>query len=346
MSVFKVKSRDLWASKWREDGKQRVKYFNTEAEAASFESDRLAAKAGSDDRVTLIELVVLFYRNNPSKNEHTKKNVLYFLCGHDDTSGRHTEGAGEFLANKYADSLNRRDLELMRDNMRVKNPKVSNATINKYQAYLRGVLSWGVEQDLIAINPWQYKRLKHVKPPVIVRMPALMNIYGELPEYMQWAVKTALCLVVRPGLVELFGLLWSNFDWRRGLVYVKQGKTGEIKTVYPPATYMAEAYQRYHDDTANGIPYVCHRNGRRVLSYRQAWDNACKRANESMRFYDIRHVSITEMLAQGADLASVAAQAGHSSIETTAKNYAHVTPRGQIHAATLIPMLPENDGKK
>ena len=174
-------------------------------------------------------------------------------------------------------------------------------------------------------------------------MPALLNIYRELPEYMQWAVKTALCLVVRPGLVELFGLLWSSFDWRRGLVYVKQGKTGEIKTVYPPAAYMKEAYRRYQHDTANGIPYVCHRNGRKVLSYRQAWENACKRTNEQMRFYDIRHVSITEMLAQGADLAAVAAQAGHSSIETTAKNYAHVTPRGQMHASTLIPLLPETD---
>ena len=147
MSVFKVKNRGLWAAKWRESGKQCVKYFGTEAEAISFESDRLAAKASGDDRITLIELVVLFYRNNPSKNEHTKKNVLYFLCGHD-VGGKHIEGAGEFLANKYADSLNRRDLELMRDNIRMKNPKVSNATINKYQAYLRGILSWGVEQDL------------------------------------------------------------------------------------------------------------------------------------------------------------------------------------------------------
>ena len=76
----------------------------------------------------------------------------------------------------------------------------------------------------------------------------------------------------------------------------------------------------------------------RVL--KEVWKSACNRAGVSMRLYDIRHISITEMLAQGADLASVAAQAGHSSIETTAKNYAHVTPKGQRHAASLIPELP------
>ena len=43
--------------------------------------------------------------------------------------------------------------------------------------------------------------------------------------------------------------------------------------------------------------------------------------------------------AAGADLAAVAAQMGHSSIQTTATTYAHVTPGGQSRAAELMPPL-------
>lgn len=337
MSIYRVKSRDLWAVKWREEGKQRVRYFKTEQEARAAEAERLD-RQNDDSRPTLGELVMEFYQHNPH-NEHTRRNVVYFLAGYD-ANGTHVEGAGEFLRDRYAETLTRRDLERMRENMRLKNPAVSNATINKYQAYIKGILSWAVEQERIPVHPWRFKLLKHVKKPVHVNVDALFRVYQELPDFMQWAVKTALCLVLRPGLVELFNLRWDAFDWRRGIVYIRQGKTGNVKTVYPPQPYMQEAHARFIEDMRRGIPFVCHKNGRRILSYKEVWKAACRRAGVTMRFYDIRHVSITEMLAQGADLASVAAQAGHSSIETTAKNYAHVTPGGQKHAASLIPALP------
>lgn len=337
MGVFRVKSRDLWAVKWREDGRQRVLYYKTEQEARAAEAERLAAQ-DTDPRPTVGELVVAFYRHNP-RHERTKRNVVYFLAGYE-KDGKHIEGPGEFLRDRYAETLTRRDLEMMRDNMRARNPRVTNATINKYQAYLKGIFSWAVEQELLPFHPWRFKLLKHIKTPVHVSVDSLTRIYQELPDYMQWAVKTALCLVLRPGLVELFGLRWEAFDWRLGIVYIQQGKTGQIKTVYPPAAYMQEALARFREDMRSGIPYVCHRRGQKVLSYKEVWKSACNRAGVSMRLYDIRHISITEMLAQGADLASVAAQAGHSSIETTAKNYAHVTPKGQRHAASLIPELP------
>ena len=76
--------------------------------------------------------------------------------------------------------------------------------------------------------------------------------------------------------------------------------------------------------------------------YRSAWDRAKKRAGfagRCIRPYDIRHAAASEMLAAGADLAAVAAQMGHSSIQTTATTYAHVTPGGQSRAAELMPPL-------
>ena len=54
----------------------------------------------------------------------------------------------------------------------------------------------------------------------------------------------------------------------------------------------------------------------------------------------------SEMLAAGADLAAVAAQMGHASIQTTATTYAHVTPGGQKCAADLLPSLVQFGAEK
>lgn len=52
------------------------------------------------------------------------------------------------------------------------------------------------------------------------------------------------------------------------------------------------------------------------------------------------------MLANGADLAAVAAQLGHASVATTGATYAHVTPMGQAHAAEALPEFDPSEGKK
>lgn len=122
-------------------------------------------------------------------------------------------------------------------------------------------------------------------------------------------------------------------------MHIRQGKSGKLKTVVPSPTYLEEAYIRYVEDKKKGISLVCHREGRKILSYRTAWLSACKRAGVKMRPYDIRHIVATEMLAGGADLAAVAAQLGHSIIATTGSTYAHVTPGSQAKAAILMPSI-------
>ncbi|MDE5831986.1 MAG: tyrosine-type recombinase/integrase [Desulfovibrio sp.] len=177
-------------------------------------------------------------------------------------------------------------------------------------------------------------------------MEDLKKLYPHLPGYLQWAVKTAFFLALRPGLVELFGLTWDAFNWRRGIVVIRQGKSGRIKTVVPHPAYMTEAKMRYEADMKAGIPLVCHRGGSKVLSFRPAWLNACKKAGVVMRPYDIRHIAATEMLARGADLAAVAARLVHTNVAATGAFYAHVTAGSQSRAAALMPSLDEEKDEK
>ena len=162
-----------------------------------------------------------------------------------------------------------------------------------------------------------------------------------LPIRAQIAANSAANLF--PGHVELFGLRWDAFDFRRRQVVITQGKSGKPKTVIiRNDAYLREAALRCACDQRQGIMLVCHYgDGRPVRSYRRAWETACRRAGVSMRFYDVRHIAATVMLGEGADLAAVAAQLGHQSVATTGAIYAHVTPTGQAHAAELMPSLDE-----
>lgn len=217
---------------------------------------------------------------------------------------------------------------------------VSNSTINKYHAYISAILAWGASEELIVRHPWRdFKRLKAVKPQISTSMDDLKRVYTQLPDYLKWAVETAFFLCLRPGQVELFGLMWTSFDWGRCIVHVKQGKSGLYKTVVPNRAYMLKARMRYEEDSRHGIIYVCHRAGKAIHNYQTAWRNACVRAGVKMRPYDIRHNAASILLENGADLAAVAAQLGHSSVATTGASYAHVTAGSQARAAELMPNL-------
>lgn len=243
------------------------------------------------------------------------------------------------MRDKYADALSRQDLERMREGFRVRG--VTNNTINKHQAYLHAILSWGAEQELIQRNPWRdFKRLPVHKAVISTSLEDLQKVYFASPPWLQWAIKTMYALTIRPGQVELLGLLWTSFDWRRGSVQVRQSKSKRIKVVFPPASYLEEARTRYEEDTASGIAHVCHRDGKRVHSCHDTWKYAIFRAGVAhFPMYHIRHIAVSEALARGADLAAVAAQAGHSSIATTSGFYAHVIAGAQQRAASLMPSI-------
>lgn len=342
MSVNYHKARDCWRCVWVEKGKKRYRYFSTEDEARSFDGHLSAKKAGSKEVLTLGELMVLYFRAN-NIHHKTKKNIVYFLAGHE-RNGRHVAGAGEFLRDRFAERLNRSDLETMRSVLRKRN--VSNNTINKYQAYIRSILAWGVDEQLISSNPWrEFRRLKVDRPLIRTSLSDILMIYKAAPGWLQWAILTAYALSLRPGIVELFSLRWDSFFFNYGFVRFRQGKSGQLKTVYPPDWYLSLAHDRFRQDSKRGVFWVCHRDGRRVLSYVGAWRRAVKDAGLSgIRFYDIRHVAASEMLAAGADLSAVAAQLGHSTPQTTASTYIHSLPVAQRRAASLL-VLPDSLSK-
>ena len=339
MSVYQCKTgkhQGKWVCKYKNpEGKWTVKYCVSEEVARQKELETLPER-DREVPYSLGDLAVLYYQAIPH-HQHTVSIVVRCLCGYE-KKGQHVKGAGEFLCYKPVDELTRRDLETLRQNLR--NNGAGNNTLNHYQAYLKAIMTWAVDQELIQRNPWSnFKRLPVQRPEVAVSYEAVKKVYLAAPQWLQWAIKTAYCLCLRPGFVELFGLKWTAFNWSKGFVCIRQGKSGKFKTVFPPTPYLTEAKERYKTDLANGVEFVCHKNGKRVNAYGYDWTKAARTAGVKLRFYDVRHLAASEMLANGADLAAVAAQMGHSSVAMTGQYYAHVMAGAQQRAAQSLPLM-------
>lgn len=184
MGVQFYSPRNNWCVQWQENGVRRKRYFKTEQEAHAFERERLEQKEGPR-QLTLGELVALYFRSNPDKHPKTRKNIAYFFAGHEDRkTGKHIEGTGEFLRDKYAERLDRSDLETMREAFRARG--TSNATMNKYQKYIHAILAWGADQELVASNPW--RDFKYLKAQRRIISTTLCDFQMILPHCPDWLV--------------------------------------------------------------------------------------------------------------------------------------------------------------
>jgi len=308
-----------------------------EAEAKAFDAEAKYDES-ENSRPTLLECVLAYVKEVPHA-EHTSRHYEWLVVGYDRKDGTHAEGPAEFLADKFADVLDKRDLYAYRDRYRARG--ASDATVRIGEQQLKAALNWCADEELIPENPWGRHRCRPVRHESRQgSMEDFSRIYAVLPEWMQWACRTALALCLRPGVVELFRLQWSAFNWEAGTVAVHMGKVDALKTVYAPEAYMAEARMRYEADGKAPGAYVCRgRDGRTVAQdcYYAAWRKACRLAGVKIAFYALRHIAASQMLAGGADLAAVAAQLGHRDLTTTGRYYAHALPQAQRAAARALP---------
>lgn len=320
-------------------GQWRQRSFKSEADARRFD-DEMSYEAQAATPMTLRECVVAYALAHPALVETTRARFSYLVNGRKRKDETHAEGPAEFLADKYCKELDRRDLENMRAAMVQRGNKP--ATVNLYVAYLRAALNWAAREDLIEENPWgKYRNLpvgrkKHRDGT----LEDFRKVYDALPPWAQWVCRTCLALCLRPGRAELCALTWAAFDWHARRVSVYMSKVREEKTVYPPESYLAEAWERYQAPRRHEFVCMGARGGR--LSYKSwasTWYRACDSAGVKIAPYAMRHIAASMMLAGGADMAAVAAQLGHANITTTAEFYTHAVASAQRRAAAVNPLV-------
>lgn len=330
-----VKYKDATTGQWKQ------RQFKTQSEAEEF--DGQAKQAVEMQQALSLRECVVAYIQDHELSESRINLFLRLVNGHNNKkTGAHFTGPAEHLADRYAETLTRQDLESVRSRLRADGIKIT--TINLYIGILKTVLSWCASEDLIGENPWQkYKSLRGGRTtPRDGTLEDFKAMYPYLPSWMQWASITALALCLRPGVKELFSLKWDAFDWRNDKVCVFMPKVREEKNILAPSWYIALARPRYEEAQTKGAILVCPGpHGCMVTHsrYTLAWTKACTMAGVSMPMYALRHIAASQMHAAGIDVASIAAMLGHKDIKTTFDSYIHALESSKSRAAAALPDL-------
>ncbi len=267
MSVHQRKD-GYWFVKYKNNGKWTTKSFGKdgEAQARDFDSELKKALARAENQVpTLAELADHYFESVADRlSQQTRKDMVRYLAN-----------ACKSFIEKPCDKISRRDLEAMR--LRLKHLKAS--TINRAFTYIKAILNWGVEQELILRNPWQgASKLKEEPFVVSTTVDDFRKIMEHAAPHLKWAMEVSLNLALRPGKVELLQLKWDSFKWRSGYVEIVQGKNAGLKRVSLQKSFMERAKLRYEQDKAANIPWVIHYNGRNINSLKTAWTTAKEKA--------------------------------------------------------------------
>jgi len=249
-------------------------------------------------------------------------------------------------------------------------------TVQLAHLRLQQALSLAVQWNIIARNPCdlvtpprtQRKELRTWNREDVRRFldAATSDVYAPL-----WEI--ALATGMRRG--ELLGLRWQDVDLTRGTLTIQQAVTllndkaiiqqpksaASRRTVRLPAHCIA-ALQAQKDRRAFGTPQRTSSDDARDLVFTNTTGGIIhprnlirnfalimeqeekRRVAETpdatplprIRFHDLRHTYATLSLSGGADIKTVSARLGHSSIAITGDVYMHVTPQMDERATAVI----------
>lgn len=239
-----------------------------------------------------------------------------------------------------------------------KEGKLSPTSIRRHYALLHLLLAQAVYQDIIPVNPADQiepPRENYVEPRVInqTQLDKLVNhIWTSEPLHIQVAALLTLQTGMRRG--ELIGLKWSDIDWKNSQACLERvaiaSKDGQKCKPYTknkkhrPVPLCAEVIgllKRWREEAGqhpDGYIFVWPGSNEwfSVDNPTHILPIVTQRAGIGhFTPHSLRHTSISNYLRAGLNIAEVAALAGHSSPQTTARKYSHVISDVQKRATKI-----------
>lgn len=218
-------------------------------------------------------------------------------------------------------------------------PKVKEITMNRYLSYLKIMLTWAVNNELIERNPLaRWIKPKDVRRRLHLTVDDLRKIIDCAAPHLKWALEVAYNLGVRTGPSELLSLKWHDIDFENKFILVFGRKTKDWREIPLSNEFLERLLMmKEHAKTE----YIVEYNGKRVDSLKKSFRTACELANITYRVntYDIRHLFATTILRNGGDLAAVSKLLGHASTKMTADVYYHALASEKRRAIKTLPSL-------
>ncbi len=182
-----------------------------------------------------------------------------------------------------------------------------NATINREIGILGRMLRLAYEGDKLFRVP-SIKLLKEPAPRKgFFEQAGYEAVCRHLPPEVRPVVSFAYITGWRVQS-EAFPLTWAQVDFSGGVVRLEPGttKNREARTfpMFPELRALLEAQRAYTDtvqrEQGRIIPWVFHRNGKPIRSFRKSWKTACRRAGQPGRIpHDFRRTAVRNMVRMG-----------------------------------------------
>jgi integrase len=255
----------------------------------------------------------------------------------------------EHFGNLPLDAIDR---EKIREFYRVKKEEgYARATIHNMRNVISGVIELAIEDKLLEVNP-TLKSGKYLRDAQGKRDAEfltkeegklLLDAAKKYPVFYPFFL-TALRTGLRQG--ELIGLRWDDIDWSgrfltvRRTIYRKEAKipkSGKTRRVDMSDQLMSILRDHKRAATAAALKagkslpaYVF--TTRNQTPFEPSWIRdvfgKCLKASglRAVPFHALRHSFASALIGNGAPLAYVMAQMGHSSIRITVDTYGHLVP--------------------
>ena len=235
-------------------------------------------------------------------------------------------------------------------------PGLSPATVHGIHAALHQALQAAADQCLIPNNP-----AKQVAPPKITHKPMKILNEEQMDTFLAavdgneiWRdfFYTELTTGLRLG--EICGLMWNDFDGRKGTLRVNRtlhkengGRlvAGDTKTYAGTRTILlptSTAERLTERKKCSYSPWIFHDPLRPEVplnpgtAYRQLKKVLQETKLPELRFHDLRHTFATHALANGVDAKTLSGILGHTKASFTLDTYTHTTTDMHKKAAEIV----------
>jgi len=251
---------------------------------------------------------------------------------------------------------------------------LSNTTLQNIYSVLNSAFNRAVKLRVMPDNPCRYvdrpKRDKFI--PNVLTVEEFNNISNslKLDSYNNYIFWIALQIVLELGLRrgELGGLEWSNIDYEKNTILIKNNLIYSNSKVFINTTKTQEServlYISYElikllkshktiqssNKLSYGENYIKNTFNNKEYNFVMTWENGkyvhpnyytskFKKVlnninfDRNIRFHDLRHTNATLMLENGTDLKVIQERLGHADYATTANIYAHVNLEMQKKAS-------------
>ena len=334
-SIRRAPRTNRWEARYRDPyGAQRTATFDRKSDAQAFlsatESEMRRGSWRSPDggRLTFAEVAMAWLESNPAKRPTTFARDATVVRVH----------LLPVLGAMRLDQLRPSDVKATVDAMASRG--LAPRTIRTNYGVLRAILSWAVQDDLIARSPCRGIRLPEVTktPKPLASADDIARLVNAMPPDYRVAV-----LLGAMGLreAEVFGLRVGSIDFLRRTLTVQatinevegrfvegDGKTtASVRTISLPrlvtdelAAHLARTARTNASDL---VLQAQHGGPVRAANFRlRVYGPATRAAGlEGLTFHRLRHSAGHLMRAVGVPLEVVQRRLGHASIRTTADVY-------------------------